>query len=155
MGYGQFDFDVVKQEEHAEILWKHNGGMDVMTYTVERSLDGENFEAVTLQESRGGGNTELYEDYDFEPASGDNHYRLRLNLVDGRTEYSDIVTINYAVLDKLTIFPNPANSFAKLNLEDFIGKKDVTITLFNAFWPSGKTNPSGRSVQQILPNGPA
>ncbi|MCC6725841.1 MAG: hypothetical protein IT258_15130 [Saprospiraceae bacterium] len=133
MGYGQFDFDVVKQEEHAEMLWKHNGGMDVINYTVERSTNGVDFEPVAIQESRGGSSTEIYEDYDFEPASGSNHYRLRLDLVDGRTEYSDIVTINYASPDKLTIFPNPANSFAKVNLEDFIGKEDVSITLFNSF----------------------
>ncbi len=133
MGYGQFDFDVVKQEEHAEILWKHNGGMDVTTYTVERSTNGVDFEPMTLQESRGGANVELYEDYDFEPATGDNYYRLRLDLVDGRTEYSDVKTINYAKLGTLSIFPNPANSFTKLSMEDFIGQKDVTITLFNSF----------------------
>jgi hypothetical protein len=131
MGYGQFDFDVVKHEEHAELIWKHNGGMDVVTYTVERSTDGVNFEEMTLQESKGTTTVELYEDFDFEPASGDNHYRLRLDLVDGRTEYSDVQTINYAVLEKLSIYPNPANSFVKANLEDYIGKQDVTITLFN------------------------
>jgi Lectin C-type domain/Secretion system C-terminal sorting domain len=131
MGYGQFDFDVIKQEDHAELIWKHNGGMDVLTYSIERSTDGINFEPLTVQDSRGGNSVEIYEDYDFEPASGDNHYRLRLELTDGRTEYSEVQTISYAVLEKLTVFPNPANSFVKANLEDYIGKQDVTITLFN------------------------
>jgi hypothetical protein len=129
----EFDFGVLKHEEHVEMIWKHNEGDNVLTYTLERSLDGMDFEAINAQDSRGGRSTELYEDYDLEPASGDNHYRLRLDLVDGRTEYSDVVTINYAVIDRMTIFPNPAVSFARVSMEDYIGKKDVTITLFNSF----------------------
>jgi hypothetical protein len=44
-----------------------------------------------------------------------------------------VVTINFAVLERITIFPNPAVSFARVSMEDFIGKKDVTITIFNSF----------------------
>lgn len=131
LGNGVFDFEAAKHEEHSELIWVHNAGQTVLDYTLERSLDGVNFETIYSHESKGGTSSEVYQAYDFEPAYGDNIYRVRLDLVDGRTEYSHLQVVNFPDLMHVLLFPNPANDFVKANLEDIVGFEDVTITIFN------------------------
>lgn len=128
----QFDFEVVKEEEHAELIWMHDQGDQVESYIIERSFDGNDFsEMIANYPSKGGTNAEVYHAYDFAPATGDNYYRVKMMLTSGNVEYSDILKINYADLIDFSVFPNPANQFTKLNLESLIGKKEITVTVFN------------------------
>ena len=134
-----FDFEVVKQEEHAEILWVHNQGGIVDDYVVEHSLDGSSFAELVDHPSKGGTEAEVYHAYDFQPATGDNFYRIRMDLSDGNVTYSDMRLVHYADLIDFTLFPNPANQFAKVNLETVVGKEDVTISIFNNLGVTVKT----------------
>ncbi|HHM20672.1 MAG TPA: hypothetical protein ENJ20_01495 [Bacteroidetes bacterium] len=128
---GNFNFEVVQELEFAELIWAHNKGGQVAEYVVERSTDGTHFEAIGTQPSKGGTQTELYNSYDLAPVMGDNYYRIRINHTDGTVAYSDIRTIHYADINNFTVFPNPANGFARVSLESWVGKKDVTISVFN------------------------
>ena len=127
--------------EHAEIIWMHNQGEAVESYIIERSLNGIHFvETIADHASKGGITSEVYHAYDFEPAKGDNYYRVKMMLVGGNEEYSNILKINYTDLIDFTVFPNPANQFTHLNLESVVGKEEVKITLFNNL---------GVTVQQV------
>lgn len=110
----------------------HDQGQAVESYMIERSLDGINFVSTIADlASKGGDKVEVYHAYDFEPAKGDNYYRVKMNLVGGNVEYSTIKKINYTDIIDFAIFPNPANQFTKLNLESIVGKQNVTISIFN------------------------
>jgi hypothetical protein len=126
-----FQFEAVKQEEHTELYWVHNGGFHIVEYVLERSLDGTDFEAIYNVPSEGGSRHELYRGYDLEPVAGDNHYRLRMLDTDGTYHYSEIKTVNFPDLPDYVLFPNPANDFVKANLETVVGHENVTITIFN------------------------
>ncbi len=126
-----FQFGAVKQEEHTELFWSHNGGFHVARYVLERSSDGLDFEQISEKGSEGGHGQTLYEDFDLEPMTGDNYYRVMMVNSDGTTTYSEVQKVNFAEVMDFDIFPNPANSFVKVNLEKVIGKQDVTITVFN------------------------
>ena len=149
-----FNFDVIKHEEHAELLWLHNQGELVTDYVIEHSVDGLNFEALNEYASKGGVNYELYKGFDMAPAIGDNFYRVKLNFQDGTVAYSEVKFIKYADLIHLVLFPNPADDFVKVNLEDVIGTKDVKITIFNNLGLTMKTfdieEVSGRFYQMDI-----
>ena len=126
-----FDFDIVKYDEHAELVWVHDGGDKVMDYVVEHSADGISFAEITGQESKGTTSHEVYTDYDMSPKIGDNYYRIRMDLIDGSIGYSTVKRINYANLIDFVLFPNPANEFVKANLETLVGQKEIKISIFN------------------------
>ena len=129
---GQFEFEVVKEMEHAEIFWMHNEGSSVESYVIERSSDGFYFaEVVDDQPSVGGTDIEIYRAYDLSPLKGDNFYRIKMEMTDGTSEYSAIRKIHYSDLVDFIVFPNPANNFAHVNLESIIGFKDVDIHVYN------------------------
>ncbi len=120
-----------KYLEHAEISWIHNAGNLVSDYELERSLDGVNFESLGALASKGGSSAEFYSNYDFEPATGDNFYRVKLHLSNGTEAYSEVAMLHYDDLEDYTLFPNPANNFVNINLEKAVGAEDVNIQVFN------------------------
>ena len=127
----QFDFQVAKEDEHAEIFWLHNKGERVSTYTVEHSTNGIDFSDLDNQPSKGGTSVKTYQSFDLSPAKGDNYYRIKMDLTDGTTEYSIIKKIHYDDLIDFILFPNPANEFTKMNLESIVGKEDVKFSIYN------------------------
>ncbi len=135
----QFNFETVKQEEFTELLWAHNKGAKVSDYVLERSLDGSNFEAIETQSSKGSASMELYTGYDLSPVIGDNYYRIKMDMLDGTVEYSEIKLVQFADLIDFSLFPNPANEFVKVNLETVVGRKDVKLSIFNSLGTELKT----------------
>ncbi|MBI1228309.1 MAG: multicopper oxidase domain-containing protein [Bacteroidetes bacterium] len=120
-----------KYLEHAEITWIHNAGNLVNEYELERSLDGLSFQSFGTIASKGGTAAELYSNYDFEPAVGDNFYRIKLHLSNGSVAYSEMAKLHYDDLEDYALFPNPANNFVNINLEKAVGIEGVNIQVFN------------------------
>ena len=87
---GQFEFEAVKELEHVELYWLHNRGDIVNEYTIEHSLDGLFFEPVSGYASTGTDNVETYFGYDLQPATGDNYYRIRMEMLNGVYTYSEV-----------------------------------------------------------------
>ncbi|MCB9338945.1 MAG: hypothetical protein H6577_12520 [Lewinellaceae bacterium] len=118
----QLQFEVVKHEEHVEIIWLHRGGKNIANYTLQKAGDDmqfENMEVLVPDEEAG---YEFYTSYDISPAYGNNFYRLMMEYDDQTTGYSDIKNAYFQKLLSFTIFPNPANDFTKIDLADFQGK---------------------------------
>lgn len=127
----QFKLYPNQYEEHAEIMWTHNAGELVNVYELERSTDGIAFESLEKLASKGGHAKESYTSFDFEPAAGDDFYRVKMYLSDGTTTYSEIVRLTYTQVENFTLFPNPANQFVKMNLSPFVGLENAEIKIFN------------------------
>ena len=125
-----FQFEVVKEEEHTELFWAHNASEEVAEYIIERSANGAGYQEITMQFSKGGTDIELYTDFDLEPVTGDNLYRVKLIHTDGTVAYSTPINVHFADLVDFSVFPNPASDFVKINLESLVGKQ-VGIQLIN------------------------
>ena len=126
----QFDFEAVKHDEHAELIWMHDQSDLVESYVIERSYDDQSYVEITTVSSKGGVSLETYQGFDLAPAIGDNFYRIRMDLSNGTSAYSNIRVVNYADLIDFVLFPNPANDFVKLNLETVVGKQ-ATVIIYN------------------------
>lgn len=78
-------------------------------FVVQHSLDGENFEALGTENSRGTNNTSTnYSFFHENPSAGVHYYRLKQVDFDSRFEYSEIISLRVQGEDQLTVYPNPA-----------------------------------------------
>ncbi|HSV88616.1 MAG TPA: T9SS type A sorting domain-containing protein [Bacteroidales bacterium] len=86
-------------------------------FTLERSLDGRNFEVIGYVDSKApGGNsnqTLRYFHIDRNPPEGILYYRLKQTDYDGAFEYSDIISVQYssvfATRLQMVLYPNPSD----------------------------------------------
>ena len=108
-------------------------------FTVERSVDGKNFEKVFTKEGAGNSKTNLYYfGYDNKPYLGVSYYRLKQTDFDGKFAYSDVESVNFEKIElksDFSIFPNPMlediitlsysseeNEDILINVENLIGQ---------------------------------
>jgi len=78
-------------------------------YTVERSVNGVDFEVLGTKPGAGNSNALLnYSLLDEDPFQGISYYRLKQTDYDGSYTYSQIETININALDVISLFPVPA-----------------------------------------------
>ncbi|MEO1261951.1 MAG: HYR domain-containing protein [Bacteroidota bacterium] len=127
----QLQLEGVKEDEHAILYWSHNEGHKVSEYVLEKSIDGQTFEVIATMNSVGTARAEVYENYDLSPATGDNFYRIKLLHNDGTVSYSSTISIYYTDLVDFVLFPNPANDFVKINLEEVLGSEEIELSIFN------------------------
>jgi hypothetical protein len=103
-------------------------------FTVERSIDGANFQA--LGQVDGAGTTIEQQDYvwiDDSPLPGINYYRIKQTDFDGAFEYSDVASVrmNGNLGQDMRIFPNPAEAQVRIVLPS-VGKSGTAIVrVFN------------------------
>lgn len=82
-------------------------------FTIERSINGEDWEIVTILSGAGNSSALLsYSDFDNEPHNGTSYYRLKQTDFDGQFEYSKILTVNNDGFENVSIeiYPNPAHN---------------------------------------------
>lgn len=97
------------QDTGVIIQWQTANEKNVANYTVERSVNGVDFNKIN---SIPAGNhvAGQYESIDKSPASGTNYYRIRSKDIDGRNQYSQIVQVNNLSANTYTLYPNPATA---------------------------------------------
>ena len=61
--------------------------------------------------------------YDNVPYEGDNFYRIKSTFLDGTVTYTDIQQINTRVSSDFSVFPNPTDEEAWIDLKAFAGKE--------------------------------
>jgi len=117
-----------------EVQWLTNTIDESKSFILERSADGLNFEALkSIDQFTDKNRDAFFKELDKQPLIGANYYRLRQTLTDGSTSFSPIQAVNFQVnLDRLNLFPNPAQEILKLQLPEFIGQS-VSIQLFDTF----------------------
>ncbi len=94
------------------VNWETASEINNDHFDIERSRDGEHFEKIGIK--TGGGNSTInlfYSQYDPNPYSGINYYRLKQVDFDGTFKYSDKV---YVVVNPeagmVSVYPNPAQT---------------------------------------------
>ena len=124
-------FDLMPKDQGCMLSWSTASEENCDYFTVERSFDGVNFEAIgSLQ---GAGTTQLKKFYTFEdryPSDGINYYRIRQTDYDKKYSYSPIRSFKFEKRVKPKLFPNITSSFIKLSLPE-IKQESVNYGIFN------------------------
>lgn len=125
-----------------DIRWITESEINNDYFTVERSADGINFEALEIIRGAGNSTQELnYQTTDLYPMKGLSYYRLRQTDFDGNYSYSplDRVMNNRSLQPEVLIYPNPASGFFLVALNNSLENvEDLHYTLYDC---------SGRKIQ--------
>lgn len=117
------DFDAQQEDDAVGIDWTTATERNNAFFTVERSADGEAYEAVT--EVPGAINSQHaihYRTVDEHPYNGLSYYRLKQTDLDGTSKYSNEVVVQLKLTDDvLTAYPNPSNTDAFTLAGDLTG----------------------------------
>ena len=109
------DFTVFNDQAQITLSWKTANEVNTSYFLVERSADGTSYESIgqvaSLNNSTGGS----YNFIDPAPKTGTSYYRLKPVDADGKWEYSKVLTVKRTLSTPVTILPNPASDYFKIN----------------------------------------
>jgi hypothetical protein len=103
------DVKAFQKNEGIQVEWTNLTEKDIVHYTIERSTDGTNFNAIGEQQPRGNRNDkEGYLLFDATPATGSNFYRIRVTELSGKVVYSKVLRVDLGLTPQaFTLYPNP------------------------------------------------
>jgi hypothetical protein len=118
----------VYRNDKTYLSWQADKGVDFSHFVVERSSDGVNYISLgQVQASTSAALTLQYSFIDIAPAGGANYYRLKMVDIDGRYQYSGIITIRTNIQGfNVTASPNPFTDNVVITIES---KTDETVHL--------------------------
>lgn len=114
----------------ARLEWIVKNEKDVNNYTVERSTDGVHFTEIGTVTAKNGTGELKYQFTDFNAAKTGTvvYYRIRSNETSGIGKYTNIISVNFAIVLKtsLAAAPNPAKDKTILTIQS---TADETVQL--------------------------
>jgi len=123
----------VKQANNGHLLeWATASELNFNYFSVEHSIDGATFKEI--EQIKGYGNTKERKDYSFENRNallGKNYYRLKSVDLDGSSEYSRVVLIEYAGEKTFVVTPNPSQGSSINFLLNFAPTENTYVTIFD------------------------
>ena len=105
----------VSSEKAVVLSWKTVNEVNTSHFEIERSAAGAAYEKigqVTSVNSVAGSN---YSFSDQHPQTGISYYRLKQVDADGKWEYSKVLTVNRTTSSVITLLPNPAGDYIRIN----------------------------------------
>lgn len=105
-------FNAKQKNTSIYVTWTTSSEVNNDYFTLEHSIDGENFKAIKLVKGAGFSNEILNYNYLHEkPFAGVNYYRLKQTDYDGTYTYSDMIAVNFKPINNsLLIYPNPISN---------------------------------------------
>ncbi|MBS4043023.1 MAG: T9SS type A sorting domain-containing protein [Chitinophagaceae bacterium] len=126
-------FTASKEGSTAKLNWITSFENNNKGFDVQKSNDGKNWETIDYVAGVGFSTTEsTYTSTDESPFKGTNFYRLKQMDLDGKTSYSNIVSVRFADRETvgLSFFPNPTKDKVVI-LIDEIQNKNASIDFIN------------------------
>jgi len=125
-------FEVIKQRNTSLIVWETTSEVNTDYFDVERSPNGQSFQRIDQVKSAGRSNDlKHYQTVDQNPFIGKNYYRLKMVDLDGKTEYSQIRSVEFSEPGRnFSIYPNPANEYIYIGSPELDGEQH-TLELLN------------------------
>lgn len=133
-----FNADVT--EHGVALTWTTALEIDNDYFTIERSVDGVDFEVVkTIDGAGNSAITRHYADLDDQPVTGESYYRLKQTDFDGRFSYSPIVRVvvlesNVMIELNANLYPNPLPKGSQLQIDFNSGspkKEELLIEFYD------------------------
>lgn len=104
-------FSVQQSKEEVILDWTTATEFNSSHFEIERSFDLEDWTFIGTVEAKGESQVEVdYSLIDEKPGLGKNYYRILQYDLDGRMEYSKVVSINLRTEKLISLFPNPVSS---------------------------------------------
>lgn len=121
------------KETSVEIKWSTINESNSSYFSVEKSLDGKNWQLIGTQQAAGVSDGLLnYAMLDINPAKGIQFYRLKQVDLDGRFEYSEMISIFIGQkATQVVLFPNPASSIINVSI-DHASIADIECSILDA-----------------------
>ncbi|MBN9292741.1 MAG: T9SS type A sorting domain-containing protein [Flavobacteriia bacterium] len=113
-------FEAIKNNRNIDLKWITASEKNNHFFTIEKSVDGKNWEVVLAKDAIGNTSTEtIYTATDNTPYPGISYYRLSQTDFDGTTKaFKNIVSVNLDDTNpQIRVFPNPADNY--LTIEGF------------------------------------
>ena len=122
-------FGATPIDDHVQVNWTVACQVNNDFFTIQRSIDTENWVDVGVIQGEGTNNEMMeYILIDDEPFDGTSYYRLSQTDYDGTTEVFNPVVVNIVLPIVFSINPNPVTDVLFLYLEDQIdGRTDIVI----------------------------
>ena len=109
------NFAISNEKSQVTLSWKTENEVNTSHFDIERSTDGNNYESIGQVASLhvlAGGNYTFADQF---PKTGVGYYRLKQVDADGKYEYSNVLTVKRTKSDIITLLPNPATDYFKIN----------------------------------------
>ncbi|MBX9783461.1 MAG: T9SS type A sorting domain-containing protein [Chitinophagaceae bacterium] len=139
-----FSFSGKKINTSSQLKWELATNSNIRSFEVEHAADGLNFNRIGVVENNStySSSLQVYEFKHEEPVSGLNYYRIKTLYLNGKTEYSSIINLNFnAMVFDVKAGPNPftnkimvgfyenkSSALYKLRLTEMTGKTIATVT---------------------------
>ncbi len=109
-------FDALPEDDKVKLSWSTATEINNDYFTVEKSIDGDNFFPIGNVSGSGNSTTTIqYSLDDNKPTYGISYYRLKQTDYDGAFSFSNVIPVNYKkTTGQYSIFPNPASDNAFL-----------------------------------------
>ncbi len=128
----------VYNQDQVKIEWTTASEENNAFYTVERSTNGIDFEAVSSIDGAGNSNNLLFYSYvDINPITGLSFYRLKQTDFSGEFDFSEIRSVKIESQFKASYkaYPNPINKGDKLKISYNVeGDQTLYLTILNTRW---------------------
>lgn len=137
------------------VEWTVQNEINIVSYGIERSLDGINFSNIAYTNARGG--NAAYNTLDADPATGYNYYRIRSIDNAGRIQFSQVVRVHIGKgKPSIAVYPNPVTDNVVNVVLSNMEQGEYKAAIYNA---AGQLvlvkqiiHPGGSSTQNIRPN---
>ncbi len=127
------NFTAVRNGSVNNISWTTTEELNTSRFVIERSNDGQTYNAIGQVSAAGNSNTEhSYHFTDASPAAGTNYYRIKIVDRDDNTKLSDVKSVRNTGKANFTLYPNPVTDVVKVDMNAVKADKGaITITDIN------------------------
>ncbi len=127
-------FKAKAENQHVKVEWTTVSEVNNDFFTVEKTIDGKNFEEVVREKAEGFSNSyKLYTATDESPYIGTSYYRLKQTDFDGESEFSNLEAVSFSgngkpsftsvsTLDNTVSIHNLIKGGYKVSIMDLSGK---------------------------------
>jgi cytochrome c peroxidase len=127
-------FSAKPSDAEIELNWQTATELNNAFFTIEKSLEGNNWAAIGTQ--KGNGNTNQKQTYTFldtKPEYGIQYYRLKQMDFDNHFTYSKVVAAEFGTqkLPSIRLFPNPSHGQIVVNINNLETENGAEISIVN------------------------
>lgn len=124
-------FDAVRSNNTVNVIWNVAQEVNIASYTIERSINGRDFEKIGEVNAFGNRASNQYSFTDNKPNFGKNYYRLKIAGKDGNINYSAVRLISFDKTTLVSVYPNPAKEKIYISVSKADSKVN-TLSIYNS-----------------------
>jgi len=113
-------FEAECENQNITLEWSTASEINNDFFTIERSMDGVNWQIISTVSGAGNSNSRMYYSFiDINNSFQNSYYRLKQTDFEGGGKYSAIIPVKNCEQDftELSLYPNPANKFLNISIK--------------------------------------